>query len=70
MCEKVREHLKGMLEAGAIRESKSPFASNVVFIRQKDRSLRFWFDLRKLNKRTIERMPMFSFVLMKQVIPL
>lgn len=48
----VRHHLKEMLQAGAIRESKSPYCSNVVLAKKSDGSLRFCIDLRKLNNKT------------------
>lgn len=53
MFEEVRQHLKEMLQAGAIRESKSPYCSNVVLAKKSDGSLRFCIDLRKLNNKTI-----------------
>ena len=51
--QEVREHLREMLEAGAIRPSTSPYSSNVVIVRKKDGSIRFCMDFRKLNSRTV-----------------
>ena len=52
--EEVKQHLKEMLEIGAISESKSPWASAVVLVQKKDGSLRFCIDLRKLNSQTVK----------------
>ena len=50
--EEVREHLKLMLEAGAIHPSNSPWCNAVVLVRKKDGSLQFCIDFRKLNSLT------------------
>ena len=52
--EEVKQHLKEMLGIGAVNESKSPWASAVVLVSEKDGSLRFCIDLRKLNARTVK----------------
>ena len=54
LYEEVRQHLKEMIEAGAIQPSKSPISSNVVLVRKKDGSLRFCIDFRKLIGRTVK----------------
>ena len=51
--EEVRLHLKEMLEAGATRESQSPFSSNIVLVRKIDGSLRFCIDFCMLISHTI-----------------
>ena len=48
----MREHLKLMLEAGAIHLSNSPWCNAVVLVRKKDGSLWFCIDFRKLNSLT------------------
>ena len=52
MFEEVRQHVKEMLQAGVIRESDSPYSSNIVLIRKSNDALRFCVDWRKLNNRT------------------
>ena len=54
LFQEVREHLKEMLAADAIRPSQSPFSSNVVVVRKKDGTIHFCVDYRKLNNRTIK----------------
>ena len=54
LYEEVKNHLKEMIEVGAIHKSNSPWASAVVLVRKKDGSLRFCIDLRKLNAQTIK----------------
>ena len=53
MYDEVRKHINEMLACGAIRHSKSPWSSNVVFARKKDGSLRLCLDFRQLNSKTI-----------------
>ena len=50
--EEVREHLKLMLDAGAIHPSNSPWCNGVVLVRKKEGSLQFCIDFRKLNSLT------------------
>ena len=54
LIQEVREHLKEMMQMGAIRESSSSFSSNVVFVRKKYGSIRFCIDYGKLNQHTIK----------------
>ena len=44
MYEEVRQHIKEMLETGVIRDSESPYSSNIVLVRKRDGSLRFCID--------------------------
>ena len=44
MVEEVRNHLKEMLESGAIRPSQSAWCNAVVLVRKKDGSLHFCID--------------------------
>ena len=52
--DEVCSHLRDMLKVGVIRKSVSPWASPVVLVSEKDDSLRFCINLRKLNSRMIK----------------
>jgi hypothetical protein len=52
MYDKLRSHIAELREAGVIQESKSPFSSNIILVRQKDNSLRLCVDYRKLNSKS------------------
>ncbi|XP_072572259.1 uncharacterized protein [Paramormyrops kingsleyae] len=49
----VRRHLKDLLAAGIIKESRSPYASPIVIARKKNGKIRMCVDYRTLNNRTI-----------------
>ena len=52
MVEEVRNHLREMLESGAIRPSQSTWCNVMVLVRKKDGSLRFCIDFCCLNAHT------------------
>ena len=52
--DKVREHLKLMLDAGVVQPSNSPWCNAVVLVRKKDGSLWFCIDFRRLNALTVK----------------
>lgn len=52
--EAVKQHLRELLDAGIIHESKSPFASPVVLVKKKNGKIRLCIDYSKLNARTIK----------------
>ena len=49
MYEEVREHLKEILEIGAIQPSHSLWASLVIVVCKKDGKLQFCIDLKKVK---------------------
>ena len=52
--DEVHAHLKMMLDAGVIRPSNSPWCNAVVLVRQKDGSLHFCINFRRLNTLTVK----------------
>ena len=49
MVEEVRNHLREMLESGAIRPSQSTWCNAMVLVRKRDGSLCFCIDFHHLN---------------------
>ena len=54
MYNDMKAYLQEMLDITAIQKSYSLWASTVVLVQKKDRSLRFCTDLRKLNNWTVK----------------
>ena len=52
MVEEVRNHLREMLESGAIRPSQSAWCNAVMLVRKKDGGLYFCIDFWCLNTHT------------------
>ena len=52
MVEEVRNHLREMLESGAIRPSQSAWCNTVMLVRKKDGGLPFHIDFQCLNTHT------------------
>ena len=52
MFEEVRQHLQTLLDNDVIRESTSPWSSNMVLVRKKDGRLRLCVDYRRLNSQS------------------
>ena len=54
MYDNLRVHIQEMLDIGAMHQSHSQWASAVVLVWEKDGSLRFCIELRKLNNQTVK----------------
>ena len=52
--DKVRAHLKMMLDVGVIRPSNSPWCNAVMLVRKKDGSLHFCINFRRLNSLAVK----------------
>lgn len=50
----VKQHIEKLLNQGVIRKSTSPYASPVVIVRKKDKSIRLCVDYRALNSKTVK----------------
>ena len=71
--DEVREHLKLMLDARVVRPSNSPWCNAVVLVREKDGSLHFCIDFRRLNALTVKDshpLPHICDTLEQPIIPL
>ena len=53
LYEDLKDHLQDLLGAGLIQPSQSPWSSNIVIAKKKNRSIRFCIDYRKLNQKTV-----------------
>ncbi|KAL7863449.1 hypothetical protein SRHO_G00124330 [Serrasalmus rhombeus] len=51
--EDVRKHLQELLDAGVIKESRSPYASPIVVAQKKNGNVHMCIDYRTLNSKTI-----------------
>ena len=58
MVEEVRNHLKEMLESGAIRPSQSAWCNAVMLVRKKDGGLRFCINFQHLNAHMKDSYPL------------
>ena len=58
MVEEVRNHLREMLESGAIRPSQSTWCNAIILVRKKDGGLHFCIDFRCLNAHTKDSYPL------------
>ena len=52
LADEVRDHLREMLESGAIRPSQSAWCNAVILVRKMDSDLRFCIDFQSLNAHT------------------
>ncbi len=52
MYDELKSYLAELLSAGVIEPSSSPFSSNIVLVRKKDKTIRICQDYRRLNLRT------------------
>ena len=52
--EEFRDAISDLLDTGVISKSKSPYASPVVLVKKRDKTLRVCVDFRKLNARTVK----------------
>ena len=52
--DEIESTIKELLKLGYIKPSSSPFASSVVLVKKKDRTLHMCIDYRALNKKTIK----------------